>query len=58
MFYGNVCRIIICRILPNNLSNKIFLTKHLIAQPFQISLLIIVNRDKDNSIVSKQIACK
>ena len=30
MFYSNVCWIIICRILPNNLSNKILLSKHLI----------------------------
>ena len=44
--------------LPNKLSYKAFLSKHLIAQLFQISLLIIVNRDKDYTIVSKQIACE
>ena len=43
---------------PNKLSYKAFLSKHLIAQPFQISLLIIVNRYKDYTIVSKQIACE
>ena len=44
--------------LPNKLSYKALLSKHLIAQPFQISLFIIVNRYKDYTIVSKQIACE
>ena len=44
--------------LPNKLSYKAFLSKHLIAKPLQISLFIIINRYKNHAIVSKQIACE
>ena len=44
--------------MPNKLRNKAFLSKHLIAQLLQISLLIIINRYKYHSIVSQQVTGK
>ena len=58
MFYSNVCWIIICRIFPNNLSNKSLFSKHLITKSLQISLLIIINRYKYHAIVSQQVTGK
>ena len=58
MFRCYLCWIVVCNILPNDLTDHIFLTKHLITQPLQICLFIIINRYKYHSIISQQIACE
>ena len=40
---------------PNKLSYKILLPKHIIAKQLQVSLLIIIDTDKDNTILGKQL---
>lgn len=41
--------------IPNKLCNKILLTKHLVAQPFEVRHLIIIDRNKDEAIVRQQV---
>ena len=45
-------------LFPYKICNKTFLSKHLITEILQISLLIVVNRNKDHAIVCQQVACK
>ena len=59
-FCRNALRVITGRIsfLPSNICNKTFLSKHLITEILQISLLIVINRNKDHAVVCQQVACK
>ena len=55
MIIGEIFSVICYCILlfPYDISNKIIQTKHLIAQQFQLSLFIIINRNKYHSLIGQ-----
>ena len=41
--------------LPQHISYKILLPKHLITKQFQLCLLVVVNRDKNHAVIAQQV---
>ena len=59
MYRGYKSHIIaICFLFPKNRTNKIFLTKNLIAYFFEVVYLIIINGNKNHTIFIEQIPCQ
>ena len=57
MYRGYKSHIIaICFLFPKNRTNKIFLTKNLIAYFFEVVYLIIINGNKNNTVITQKIS--